>query len=144
MTIEVSNSVRFDGVGRVTARSIDVGFFETAVYEDGTPVAGVAAVNEFGSSDGRVPERPAFRQAVNRLEDELGVVLGRAVAASGFNIDDAVVERVGLAAQAAVQESITDLRQPPNAPSTVARKGSSNPLVDEGVLRSSVSFEVNR
>ena len=51
-------------------RSIQVGWYQTSRYQDGTPVTNVAAWNEFGTrnKDGtvRVAERPYFRTA-NRL-----------------------------------------------------------------------------
>ena len=53
------------GVTRVT-----VGFYKTATYPDGTPVAAVAAWNEFGTKGGGwggpIPERPFFRQTVRK------------------------------------------------------------------------------
>ena len=69
---------------------MEVGFYSTAKYPDGTPVTNVAAWNEFGfesrkyfpvqSKDGTwifikrakpkpIPERPFFRQAVARMDD---------------------------------------------------------------------------
>ena len=43
-----------------------------------------------------------------------------------------------------VQEYMTDLRSPPNHPATVARKKSSNPLIDTGRLRQSITYKVVR
>ena len=34
------------------------------------------------------------------------------------------------------------MKTPENAPSTIAKKGSSNPLIDTGEMRSKVSHEV--
>ena len=41
-----------------------------------------------------------------------------------------------------VQRKIVALKDPPNAPSTIAKKGSANPLIDTGRLRQSIDFEV--
>lgn len=41
-----------------------------------------------------------------------------------------------------LQEYLTNLSQPPNAASTIAQKGSSNPLIDEGHLRDSIVHKV--
>ena len=49
---------------------------------------------------------------------------------------------VGASAAAAVQHSIVRLREPPNSPYTIARKGSSNPLIDTGTMRTAVSWVV--
>lgn len=41
-----------------------------------------------------------------------------------------------------IKAKITNLRTPPLKPATIRRKGSDNPLVDRGILRSSVRFVV--
>lgn len=56
---------------------------------------------------------------------------------------DVILERIGLEAAAAVQEYMTNLSEPPNAPSTIAKKGSNNPLIDTGELRQSVTSVVS-
>ena len=43
-----------------------------------------------------------------------------------------------------IQEYLTDLRTPPLHPVTIARKGSSNPLIDTGRLRDSITYKVVR
>ena len=48
---------------------VQVGFFATAKYDNGTPVAAVAAYNEFGTK--RIPERPFFRQAIQGADRDL-------------------------------------------------------------------------
>ena len=41
---------------------IRIGFFASAKYQDGTPVAAVAAWHEFGAPKVRLPSRPYFPQ----------------------------------------------------------------------------------
>ena len=43
---------------------LEIGFFETARYPNGTFVAQVAYFNEFGTLN--IPMRPFFRNAINR------------------------------------------------------------------------------
>lgn len=140
MTIRVTNDIDFSKVGNIAAEAVDVGFFESATYDDGTPVAAVAARNEFG--DASTPERPFFRQAIRRMERVLLTAVAAAMQANGVNLPRREINRVGERAVGIVQESIVNLRQPPNAPATVERKGSSNPLVDTGVMLGSVGYEV--
>ncbi len=52
------------------------------------------------------------------------------------------LEQVGVVAASKVQLYMTNLKTPPNAPSTVKKKGSNNPLIDSGALRQSVTFKV--
>ncbi len=104
-------------------------------------VAEKAQRNEFGLG---VPERPAFRAAfdnktqafIRRLTIDLGKVVD-----GGLSIDQAL-DRVGELGKGFVQQSITDLRDPPNAESTIAAKGSANPLIDTGQLRQAIRYRV--
>lgn len=54
------------------------------------------------------------------------------------------LERVGLWAQGSIQQRISDGIPPPNAESTIRRKGSSTPLIDTGQLRTSIKYRVKR
>lgn len=56
-------------------------------------------------------------------------------------VDD-LLEGVGLVAAGKVQEFMTELKTPPNAASTISKKGSDNPLIDTGALRASVTSRV--
>lgn len=56
---------------------------------------------------------------------------------------DQIMEQVGEFAAGAVQQYMTDLRTPPNSAYTIAQKGSSNPLIDTGALRASVTYKVS-
>ena len=123
------------------AKRVDVGFFETAKYPDQTPVAAVAVANEFGAGEGK-PERPFFRNALANIENDVARAFRNGVDPQTLKVKHSLLERVGAMVQGAVQQEITDLRKPPNAQSTIDRKGSSNPLIDEGVMRTAVTYEV--
>ena len=128
--------------GKGGVSGVQVGFFSTARYEDGTPVAAVAAWNEFGTET--IPERPFFRRAIAEAEDGIAKVIRRGIDTEKMVVDERLAGRVGAHVQGEIQESITSLREPPNAPETIKRKGSSNPLVDTGHMLQSVTFVVDR
>ncbi len=128
--------------GKGGVSGVKVGFFSTARYEDGTPVAAVAAWNEFGTET--IPERPFFRNALAESERSVGRILQAGLDTKKMVVDERLAGRVGAHVQGQIQESITALKEPPNAPETVRRKGSSDPLMDTGTLRNSVSWEVER
>lgn len=125
--------------------------------EDGNiTVAGYAAVNEFGSADGRVPERSFLRSTVDAngrvYESELQAVAIETVDAAVRSLSSGQAEaalerglgRVGARAARDVQVTIRDLRDPPNAPSTLAGKyPGDNPLIETGRMRQSISFAVS-
>jgi hypothetical protein len=115
----------------------------------------VAAANEFGT--GRVPERSYLRSTADARRDEYAAELTRiAGRATGMGagarrmlirlgvrtILRRDLQRLGAQMVDDVQRTITDLRDPANAPSTVAQKGFDNPLIETERLRASIDFEV--
>ena len=128
--------------GKGGVSGVKVGFFSTARYEDGTPVAAVAAWNEFGTET--IPERPFFRNALAESERSVGRILQAGLDTKKMVVDEQLAGRVGAHVQGKIQDSITALKEPPNAPEPVRRKGSSDPLLGTGTLRNSVDWEVER
>ncbi len=130
--------------GKGGVSGVKVGFFSTARYDDkrGTPVAAVAAWNEFGTET--IPERPFFRNALAESERSVGRILQAGLDTKKMVVDEQLAGRVGAHVQGKIRDSITALKEPPNAPETVRRKGSSDPLMDTGTLRNSVAWEVER
>ncbi len=121
--------------------TVKVGFFSEARYEDGTPVAAVAAWNEFGTED--IPERRFFRRALAEVEDGVTNIVKAGIDTEKMVVDDRLAGRVGAYVAGQVQESITALKEPPNASGTVRQKGSNNPLLDTGHMRNSVGWSVD-
>ena len=128
--------------GKGGVSGVKVGFFSTAKYQDGTPVAAVAAWNEFGTKN--IPERPFFRNALAESERSVGRILQAGLDTKKMVVGEQLAGRVGAHVQGKIRDSITALKEPPNAPETVRRKGSSNPLLDTGTLRNSVAWEVEQ
>ena len=131
------------------ARGVAVGFFATARYPDGTPVTNVAAWNEWGTEASAerpfdIPERPFMRPTVRNEREAVRQMLRARVDGRTMTVTTQDASAIGAYMQGRIQQAITRLRTPPNAPSTVARKGSSNPLLDTGFMRLNVSFEVLR
>ena len=58
-------------------------------------------------------------------------------------VDKKTAAALGELVKGEVQRRIAELKTPPNAPATIARKGSSNPLIDKGVLRASATYKVD-
>ena len=117
------------------------GFFSTARYPAGEAVTNVAAQHEYGIS---VPERPFFRQSLAGAERALRAIVRDGLDGRTMAVTERTANRVGAHFAGELQASITRLRTPPNAPSTIRRKGSSNPLLDTGFMRASVTWEVSR
>lgn len=65
--ISVKFKTACDELNRLTGK---IGWFESAVYPDGTPVAYVATIQEFGSPGQGIPARPFMRSTVAEKEAE--------------------------------------------------------------------------
>ena len=89
-----------------------------------------------------IPARPWLNPGVNSGNEEYLKIIERTLEA-GETLDKAL-ERVGVVAVGMVQKYMTDLKSPANAPSTIKAKGSSNPLIDSGALRQSVTFKITK
>ena len=120
-------------------------------------LAEYATFNEFGTAT--TPERPFLRGTADAKREEWGTLLVEAITEP---LDDLAgvpsgqlgnilagqarvreeLGKVGLVAARDVQQTIRDLRTPPNAKATIKAKGSSNPLVDSGRLRQSIRHKV--
>lgn len=125
------------GVSLVTNPTLEVGFFEKARYPDGEFVASVAVKNEYGNP--RIPPRPFFRNAISNNSDKWGDL-----ALKFFKRADSetALGMLGESIRGDIIRSIDKTNTPPNSPVTIARKGSSKPLVDTGLLRASVTFQL--
>ena len=111
--------------------------------ESGADMLLVAAANEFGTADGRVPPRPFIRGGFDQNQRALGRTAQRLwdQVLAGTLTTRRALGLLGEQHQGQVQEYMTALQTPANAPRTVAQKGSSNPLIDEGRLRNSIRWE---
>jgi len=107
-------------------------------------LAQVAAVQEFGSSNGNIPERSYIRSTMDEKRKEISFLSDKLIGQilAGKMTVSRALKIMGLDIAAKIKGKITNLREPANAPSTVRRKGSSNPLVDTGRLRSSINSKV--
>ena len=131
----------FRKAGKGGISHVDVGFFSSARYPDGTPVAAVAAWNEFGTKI--IPERPFFRIANAENELNLIRIITTQIDPLTMVITPMVGKSLGQNQMDAVKKSMVDLREPENAESTIARKkGKSNPLINTGRMNRSVTYKV--
>lgn len=117
---------------------------EKGNYKAGQPVAVIAAVNEFGSPDGHIPERSflrvPLRQNVDNIKKGFASLSGQV--ARGEISAFQMLDQIGARAAGYCKEAIEVGIQPANAPSTVKRKGSATPLIDTGVLRNAITHVV--
>lgn len=100
-------------------RQARVGFFEHSQYPDGTPVAYVASIQEFGY--GAIPPRPFFRPVTEAQKPNWTILIGKGAIAvmEGRTTVDNMLEQFGQAVAGAVKEEISKVNSPPLALSTL-------------------------
>jgi len=131
--------------------SVDIGVFKDAKAPDGQSVAEYGAYNEFGSVS--VPDRPPKRSFIRmplelKQKEIASYVEGKAKEHIKSGDIKAIFEDIGIAGQAKIQEAFDTNgfgTWPLNADSTIERKkGGDSPLIDKGLLRKSITYEVDR
>lgn len=134
-------------VESLTQRELLVGISEGSDDRGGGEIGNAALgyIHEHGSPAQNIPERPflvpGIRMAARAISARLGQ--GAQAALTGrADLVDAAFTNAGLLAQASVRRKITDGPFTPNAPATIARKGSDQPLVDTGRLREAVTYVI--
>lgn len=124
--------------GSITSR-------ETKGYntrDAGINVAGYAAQNEFGTNE--IPQRSfmrsSFDENLTRIESFITLKYGQVIDGN-ISARDAV-GLVGQAMTGTIQRKIRQITFPPNSALTIARKGSSKPLIDFGQMIASIRYVI--
>lgn len=154
-----------------SAKAVRVGFLEGATYPNGTSVAMVAAIQEFGAPKAHIPPRPFFRNMIAKHKAEWPKALAGLLEDNDYDAKRSLA-LLGEGVQRQLRKSIIDTMAPPLSPVTVmlrkmfgnhpeqikfkdvleARRrvaagestqgASTKPLVWTGHLLSSVGYEV--
>lgn len=143
-----------------------VGWFPSAVYEGGQPVAGVAYVQEFGSPAKGIPPRLGMRQVSREKSEEWRKLVEQVsrAAMQGKFAPEQVMEALTMAAGGHLAAHISKVTEPALAAATIAARrrrladggasvtgvkggagvaGIAKPLVDTGILLAALSYEAN-
>lgn len=127
---------------------IEVGIFGSSDAE----YVMIAGVQEFGITIRKergsivIPERSFLRSTFDDKNNEWFTFLKKQLehVINGRINSQILCERLGAKMVGDIQEKLTDINSPPNAPATIAKKGSSNPLIDTGGLRQRITYKVVR
>lgn len=161
-------------VARMGDARVKVGVMDDGEdYPEGITVAEVAAINEFGTEDGRIPERSFLRSTFDEKREELLVLaemLTQRILFGKSTVEDAM-NVLGATLASAIKKTIADGVDPPNAESTARRKAATGktakyfnkpaetlgdalaqvgalaavkPLVDTGRLMGSITWAVEK
>ena len=125
--------------------TLQVGFFKGSKYDDGTQVAQVAVINNFGTRSKKtgkvkIPARPFFSQATEIYKADRKRIIKeafipqRTARKSVALVGDKIVELI--------QTRITKLRTPPKSEATLRlHPGKTNPLINTTLMLRSVLFK---
>ncbi len=123
-TSELKGGKKLEAHLRKLARQIDkatkvkVGFLAGATYANGTPVAMVAAIQNFGAPARGIPPRPFFSNMVADKSPEWGPAVGQLLRDNGFDAEIAL-ERVGQGIAGQLRQAIVDTNSPGLSPVTL-------------------------
>ena len=122
---------------------VEVGIMKESKYPNGErlQVAEVAFRQEYGTRN--IPERSFIRSTFHQNDNFKD--LSNRLAAGLMKGTIKTEQALGILGQTSVQEiqkTIRELRTPPNTKETIKRKGSSNPLIDTGLLINSITYKV--
>lgn len=140
-------------MARVTVTDTDLGYaailrslaeldgVEVIVGPDTPELGQIAAFNDLGTAT--IPSRPFMRQTMDvnasAYAELAGEAAGRVVDGEGIQ---AAYATVGERMRDDIKDAIIGWETPPNAPSTIAKKGFNDPLRDTDALLNSIDFEV--
>lgn len=125
---------------RAESVALRVGIMGDKTYPDGELVANVGYRNEYGQ--GNIPARPFFRTTIENNRADLPSKVASLM--QKHDIETAL-RLVGEHLSDELQESVMTWEEPPNAPSTIKKKGYNAPLRGpDRLLRNSFSYEIEK
>lgn len=92
-----------------------------------------------------IPARPYIRSTIDGNEEKFlkySETLSNEIVKGKMSKHDAL-QLMGQLIEGEIKRTIINLRSPPNAKSTIRKKGSNNPLVDTGLLGGSIRYIVD-
>lgn len=148
LNVQIDSTARLERKLKEIARGLKSSGVEAGILSgtgthpnaDGATVAEVGIWNEFGTR--RIPARPWMRATLRmrrrQYRQEIFSQL-KALLHQKTTLTNAE-RRIGMRVQRDLRDTIKRLSRPRNAPRTVIKKGSSNPLIDTGFLRQSINW----
>jgi len=125
--------------------TVDVGIIDAGEHPSGDiTVAGIGFAHEYGTAT--LPERSFMRSTIQGKKKNI-IALQKKLLGQIVKGNMKVETGLGLLGEFMsdlITKKIVSISDPPNTPETIARKGSSNPLIDTGQMKNSITYEVNR
>lgn len=131
-----------EALERLAKMQVKVGIqSDTEYYSDGVSVVDVAVWNEYGTD--KIPSRPFIRQCFKDNSDEALTRLSELAQKTALGDDPkSGLSGIGQWYQDKMKHTLLKFPWLPNKASTIAKKGSSKPLVDSSHLVESIRYKV--
>lgn len=101
---------------------VRVGFINGATYPDGTPVAMVAAIQNYGAPRAGIPPRPFFTNMVKEKSPGWPAAIEENLRETNYDVAT-TLSRLGQGIESQLQDSIINTFDPPLSPVTVMLRG---------------------
>lgn len=133
----------------------EAGWFDSSIYPDGTPVAYVATIHEFGYPEGGIPPRSFVRVARVKYQPHWAVLMGKGAARvmDGKMSAQAFYDAIGVQAAGDIRETLARSTFTPLADSTIAARAykrkvpvesvNTDPLHDTGYMQATLNNQTS-
>lgn len=123
---------------------VAVGILQDETHDEHFSMVDLAMVHEYGSSDGRIPERSFIRSTCDAKRKEHLKIMQKlqSKVVKGSITTHQALTQLGEVVSKDMVQTINNGIAPVLEPATIARKNSSKPLIDTGRLKGSISHEV--
>jgi hypothetical protein len=140
--MKVTITYKAGGLKAPPGGQVRVGIMGESASKDHDGIALGKLAQVLHDGNGTIPARPFLSIAMRRPEVVAAIKRqGQRVLRAEADPATALA-LIGEVGRNAVLQTIVDRVPPPNAPSTIAAKGSDVPLVNEGVLKGSIAYQV--
>ena len=105
----------------------------------------LGAIHEFGAPGAGIPERSFIRSTFDaKIKQWIGQLekVGKTIYSTGTGDPKRALGILGEKAVSDMRNTINRGIDPPLKPATVARKGSSKPLIDSGQLKNAITWKI--
>lgn len=120
--------------------TLKVGFLSGSSYPDGTPVAMVAAIGNWGAPNRNIPPRPFFSNMIVKHSGEWPGMIKEQLKATHYD-GRMTMNQMGAVIRGELQQSIRDGPFVALKPATIRAKGFATPLIASGHMLNSAAFE---
>jgi hypothetical protein len=144
-------------IPELVGQKVKIGWFSSAQYPDGTPVAYVAVIQENGAPEQNIPARPFMGPADTKNRQAwIGLMeQGAQAVLNGSQSIGQVLDKVGMRVEGDIAKAIVAVQEPPLSPVTIQKRLDkrkdktvtptlTKPLVDTGLMLASISHTIGK